>query len=56
MIPILLLLLIIVLNTIGCTSIEYLVEKCESQQGHPILLVNEDITEIKGVRCELHRI
>lgn len=45
-------LLPILLILSGCTSLEEIVETCHAQEGHAVIVVNPEVTEIRGVRCE----
>jgi hypothetical protein len=36
----------------GCTSIESLVEACHAAQGRAVIVVNQEFTEVIGVRCD----
>lgn len=36
----------------GCTSMEYLIQHCQSIEGHPVIIVDTQL-EASGVRCEV---
>lgn len=36
----------------SCTSLESLIEACHANQGHAVIVVNPEVTEVRGVRCE----